>query len=241
MSNTFHFKQFSIAQDRCAMKVGTDGVLLGALADVDLTSNSILDVGAGTGLVALMLAQRYAAETIDALEINEAAFEQCVENFEASPWADRLFCYHTDFERFFMEWDEPYDAVVCNPPFYTEQVTSGNNARDIARQNSALPFDLLLKGVLNLLSKDGVFTVIIPFKEEEKFIALATDYKLHLQKTIRIRGNPSAEIKRSVLKLTFQPAEIQTAELVIELERHKYTPAFKAITKDFYLDKPQVR
>ena len=152
MSKPFKFKQFQIRQDRCAMKIGTDGVLLGAWTTLAHNPKSILDIGTGTGLIALMLAQRYEAETIDALEIDEGAYEQCVENFEASPWGDRLFCYHAGLDEFLDEIEDQYDLIVSNPPFHTEEVPSGNAARDIARQNQSLPFEELIEGVSNLLS-----------------------------------------------------------------------------------------
>ena len=140
----FKFKEFTIHQDQCAMKVGTDGVLLGAWASLANQPESILDIGAGTGLIALQLAQRSSAETIDAIELDDAAYEQCVANFEASPWGDRLFCYHAGFDEFVGEMDDKYDLIVSNPPFYAEDVTSGDTSRDTARQNSSLPFDELL-------------------------------------------------------------------------------------------------
>ncbi|MCL4164395.1 UNVERIFIED_CONTAM: hypothetical protein GTU68_014527, partial [Idotea baltica] len=115
------------------MKVGTDGVLLGAWTNISKTPKSILDIGAGTGLLSLMLAQRSLAENIEALEIEEAAYEQCVENFEASVWADRLFCYHAGLDEFVDEIEDPYDLIISNPPFYAENVTSGNESRDTAR------------------------------------------------------------------------------------------------------------
>ena len=110
----FKFKEFSIHQDQCAMKVGTDGVLLGAWASLDKQPESILDIGAGTGLIALQLAQRSSAETIDAIELDNDAYEQCVANFEASPWGDRLFCYHAGFDEFVDEMDDSYDLIVSN-------------------------------------------------------------------------------------------------------------------------------
>ena len=134
MKNPFKFKQFTIHQDQCAMKVGTDGVLLGAWATLDHEPYSILDIGTGTGLIALMLAQRSTAETIDAIEIETEAYEQCVGNFESSSWGDRLFCYHAGLDEFVEELEEQYDLIVSNPPFYSEDVTSGNSSRDKARQ-----------------------------------------------------------------------------------------------------------
>lgn len=217
------------------MKVGTDGVLLGAWASLDKNPETILDIGAGTGLIALMLAQRSAAETIDALEIEEVAYEQCVENFEASPWGDRLFCYHAGLDEFVDEWEDTYDLVICNPPFYSEDVTSGNISRDIARQNTALPFEELLNGVSLLLSKDGIFATIIPFKEEDSFLVLADSLGLYPQKITRVRGNPTSEIKRSLLQFGCTQTKLDTDELTIELERQKYTEEYKILTRDFYL------
>jgi len=235
MDKPFQFKQFTIDQDRCAMKVGTDGVLLGAWASLDKNPESILDIGAGTGLIALMMAQRSTAETIDALEIDEAAFEQCVDNFEASPWGDRLFCYHAGLDEFVVEWEDTYDLIVCNPPFYLEDVSSGNLSRDTARQSAALPFEELVNGVATLLSEDGVFATIIPFNEEGNVLNLASDYGLYPQKITHVRGNPTAKIKRSLLQFGFTETLVETDNLTIEIERHKYTPEYQKMTQDFYL------
>lgn len=158
------------------MKVGTDGVLLGAWTPLDTNPTAILDVGAGTGLIALQLAQRSTAEVIDAIELDDDAYEQCVANFEASPWADRLFCYHAGFDEFVDEIDEQYDLIVSNPPFYAEDVSSGDQSRDMARQSSSLPFVELVEGVSKFLTKNGIFTVIVPFKEESNFIHLAKKF-----------------------------------------------------------------
>jgi len=235
MTPIFHFKQFNIGQDRCAMKVGTDGVLLGAWASLKNKPNSILDIGAGTGLLSLMVAQRSEAENIEALEINTEAFEQCVENFEASPWGDRLFCYHASLNEFVEEIDERFDLIISNPPFYTEAISSGNTSRDTARQNQALPFVELLKGVSKLLSSEGTFATIIPFKEETNFIELANSFGLFASHILRVKGNPSSEIKRSLLEFGFKEKKISENELTIELKRHEYTLAYQELTKDFYL------
>src|SRR5680860_402092 len=227
MDKPFQFKQFAINQDRCAMKVGTDGVLLGAWASLDMNPDSILDIGSGTGLIALMLAERSTAETIDALEIDEAAYEQCVENFEASPWGDRLFCYHAGLDEFVAEWEDTYDLIVCNPPFYSEDVSSGNISRDTARQNTALPFEELLNGVSLLLSEDGVFATIIPYKEEGDFLVLASSLGLYPQKITHVRGNPTAQIKRSLLQFGCIQTKVDVDDLTIEIERHCYTPEYQ--------------
>jgi len=235
MSKPFKFKQFLVHQDRCAMKIGTDGVLLGAWANLENKPTSILDIGAGTGLLSIMLAQRCLAENIEALEIDEDAYEQCVENFEASQWADRLFCYHAGLDEFLDEIEEPYDLIISNPPFYMEDVSSGNTSRDNARQNQSLPFDELLDGVSKLLSPDGLFTTIIPFKEELNFTALAASLGLFLNRALRVKGNPSAEIKRSLLEFSFKESKVHEEELTIEIKRHQYTFKYQELTKAFYL------
>lgn len=217
------------------MKVGTDGVLLGAWASLAHHPLSILDIGAGTGIIALQMAQRSSAEIIDAIEVDEDAFEQCVANFEASPWADRLFCYHAGLDEFMEEIDEVYDLIVSNPPFYSEEVSSGDVSRDNARQNQALPFDELLKAVSVLLSEGGSFATIIPFKEEADFMELAKINGLFARRATYVKGNPNSKTKRVLLEFSFEEVFPKNEELIIEKERHEYTEEYIALTKDFYL------
>ena len=231
----FKFKQFSVNQDQCAMKIGTDGVLLGAWADVEQSPFAILDIGAGTGVLGLMLAQRSHAEVIDAIEIDDDAYEQCVDNFEQSPWADRLFCYHASLEEFAEEIDDEYDLIICNPPFYAEDYKTENESRDLARFQDAMPFEHLLQSVSILLAPEGTFNVIIPFNEEEKFIALASHFQLFPNKICHVKGNPDTEVKRSLLRCSFSESDILMETLIIETERHQYTQDYINLTKDFYL------
>ena len=232
----FTFKQFAIEQDRCAMKIGTDGVLLGAWAPIDNHPFSILDIGTGTGIIALMLAQRSAAQQIDALEIDEAAYEQATDNFENSPWNDRLFCFHAGLDEFIEEPEEEYDLIVSNPPFYSEDYKTENESRDLARFQDAMPFEQLLEAADLLLSEHGIFTVIIPFKEEENFIALANELELYPLKITRVKGTPTTEIKRSLLAFSRnETTDLPIDELVIETARHVYTQEYIGLTKDFYL------
>lgn len=240
MNKPFKFKEFTIHQDRCAMKIGTDAVLLGAWASIKHKPLSILDIGAGTGVLALMLAQRSAEaginpEVIDALEIDEAAYEQCVDNFEYAPWADKLFCYHASLGEFVAEIDEPYDLIISNPPFYSEDFKTENQQRDMARFQDAMPFSHLLEGVSKLLSETGEFSVIIPFQETATFIALAANFHLFPNKLTQVQGNPGSEIKRSLLAFTRIKTEIAKTHLIIETERHQYTDDYIALTKNFYL------
>lgn len=217
------------------MKVGTDGVLLGAWSPLKNTPYSILDIGTGTGVIALMLAQRSNAAQIDAMEIDDDAYEQAVDNFENSPWGDRLFCYHAGLDEFMEEPEDEYDLIVSNPPFYTEDYTSGDEQRDKARFTASLPFEDLIEAADLLLSENGVFCVIIPFKEEDNFVALAKEFDLFPFKITRVKGTPTTEIKRSMIAFSRNKREITTDELIIETARHEYTPEYIALTKDFYL------
>lgn len=232
----FSFKQFSLEQDQCAMKIGTDGVLLGAWAPIENNPYNILDIGTGTGIIALMLAQRSSATQIDALEIDENAYEQATDNFENSPWNDRLFCFHAALDEFVEEPEDDYDLIVSNPPFYSEDFKSASNQRDLARFQDAMPFEELIVAAALLLSENGIFSVIIPFKEEENFLALAKVQELYPIKITHVKGTPTTGIKRSLLAFSRnETSNFPIDELIIETERHIYTPEYIALTKDFYL------
>lgn len=219
------------------MKVGTDGVLLGAWTSLVHQPFSILDIGTGTGLIALMMAQRSAAELIDALEIDENAYEQAVENFENSDWGDRLFCYHAAFDEFVeeMQDEEKYDLIVSNPPFYSARYFSGNEQRDQARFEKALPFEELLEGVSLLLSKNGKFNVIIPASEEKQFLKMAKRFNLHPHRITRVQGTPESAVKRSLIEFSFLFTDPIEDNLIIETSRHHYTPEYTELVKAFYI------
>ena len=232
----FNFKMFAIQQDRCAMKVGTDSVLLGAWCPIENNPFSVLDIGAGTGILSLMIAQRSNAEQIDALEIDEDAYEQCVENFENSPWGDRLFCFHAGLDEFVEEPEDEYDLILSNPPFYAENYKSENEQRDLARFQDALPFEDLIEAADLLLSENGIFAVIIPHKEEDRFIDLCAQAELFPFKITRVKGSHNTPIVRSLLAFKrFELPVLSADELVIEINRNEYTNEYIALTKDFYL------
>ena len=235
MNKPFTFKEFQVHQDQCAMKIGTDAVLLGAWTSVKQNPFAILDIGAGTGILSLILAQRSQAEVIDAMEIDYNAYEQCVDNFENAPWSDRLFCYHASLEEFTDEIEDKYDLIISNPPFYSEDFKTENTPRDLARFTDAMPFQHLVESVSSLLSEDGIFSVIIPFKEEIDFIELASKVNLFPNRVLHVKGSPSSEIKRSLLEFSFRNSEIKKEELIIETTRHQYTEDYIKLTKDFYL------
>jgi len=250
----FQFKQFTIAQDKCAAKIGTDAVLLGAWCSINHNPESILDIGTGTGIIAMMLAQRSYTETIDALELDDNAYEQATENFENSNWSDRLFCYHAHLYEFATEIDESYDLIVSNPPFYEASAAPDteselSDARKKARFEDAMPFELLISAVAKLLSNTGKFNVIIPHHREENFILLASQARLFPTRITHVKGNIDSPIKRSMIEfqhLEQIPHDIEgdyirfresvlPQELIIEYTRHQYTEAYIALTKDFYL------
>ncbi len=237
MSNVFRFKQFEVAQDRCAMKIGTDGVLLGGWVNSRKEIGNVLDIGTGTGVISLMLAQRFAEAHIEAIEIDDEAFEQAVENFENSPWGDRLFCFHASFQEYFQEVDdELYDLIISNPPYHLATQKTEDASKNLARFEDALPFEHLLYGAKKMLSDTGVFAVVIPYEQEDRFLDIALQMQLFPTRITHVKGHQDAPIKRSLLQLEHQPVEkIDVSELIIEIDRHKYTEAYTSLVKDFYL------
>jgi len=237
----FQFKKFKVHQDRCAMKVGTDGVLLGAWSSIEHEPKSILDIGAGTGVIALQLAQRSSASTIDAIEIDDQAHEQCTHNFENSDWADRLFCYHASVQEFASEMEHKYDLIVSNPPFFKApksidaQTQNISQERAVARFTDTLPFKHLVVCAAHLLSQNGVFCTILPHKEADSFIEIAAQNKLFISKICTIRGIKTSKIKRCMLAFSLHQSKPKTQELIIEVSRHNYTQDYKNLVRDFYV------
>ena len=215
----FQFKQFTVWHDKCAMKVGTDGVLLGAWSHVG-DAQRILDIGTGTGLVALMLAQRSKAFII-ALEKDCAAVRQAIENVSHSPWQDRIEVVEADFRCYTSTTQ--FDVIVSNPPYFTNSLKCPNRQRNTARHDNELTYEELLKGVSQLLSTDGEFTIIIPADASEKVKEIALNYSLYPYKQLNITTKPGLSPKRCLITFKFQDQEYQTKNIVIELSRHKYS------------------
>lgn len=230
----FKFKQFTVYHDRCAMKVGTDGVLLGAWTEV-AGAKRILDVGTGTGLIALMIAQRSQAPVVG-IDIDEQAVGQAQENVKSSPWRERIDICRKDVRQMCREADGTFDVIVSNPPYFVEKVHCPDARRNAARHTAGLTFADLLAAVEKLLAEEGVFSVIIPADAADDFMLLAADVHLYPVRKTLIHTKPDAVPKRVLLALGRKITVCDTEHLVVELERHVYSPAYIELTKDFYLN-----
>jgi tRNA1Val (adenine37-N6)-methyltransferase len=229
----FQFKQFLIRQDRCAMKVGTDGVLLGAWTDV-AGAETILDIGTGTGLIALMLAQRSTAP-VDAIEIDEAAAEQACENVAASPWKDRIQVSHITLQSF-TEQGKKYDLIVSNPPFFSNSLRARGDQRSLARHSHTLSLTELITGVSRLLSSKGRFALIWPAANFSSVVQVAASCRLFPLRQTRVIPAPGKPVKRILAEFTGKQRKTHSSELIIEqFGRHKYSQEYKDLTGDFYL------
>lgn len=232
MDKGFQFKQFFIEQDKCAMKVGTDGVLLGAWAKIK--DGNVLDIGSGTGLIALMAAQRNKNAIIDAIDVEENAFIQSTINYNNSKWKDRVFAHHVALQDYAP--DKKYDAIISNPPFFNNTYQPKEQKRNIARQNSILPFEQLAFHVNRLLKPEGVFSVILPI-EAEGFVEMAKTHSLHLNKKMNISPNLKKACKRVLLEFSRKEGVVKIENLIIETDkRHVYSADYKLLTEDFYLE-----
>ena len=226
-NNYFRFKQFTVYQDKSAMKVCTDACLFGAWVASKTSAAKTLDIGAGTGLLSLMLAQRSAAH-IEAVEIDEHAFEQSQENFNTSPWRDRLKIFHVPIQSFD---NGRYDLIISNPPFYSNDLKSENRKRNLALHSEALNLEELLASVKKLLAEPGSFAVLLPFHRAAYFENLATKYGLYLQEKVLVKQTPAHDYFRVmyILSNIDIPREAHQSEIVINDE------LFKELLKDYYL------
>jgi tRNA1Val (adenine37-N6)-methyltransferase len=233
MSNShFSFKQFTIQQDKAAFKVGTDGVLLGAAADTSCVKH-ILDIGTGTGLIAIMLAQRCNAEIV-AIEPDSGSFNQCLENVANCMWKERIKVENTTLQDYLSP--EKFDLIVTNPPYFADSLKSPDTRKSASRHNDSLSNDELLKGASRLMEEGGRLQLIIPYAEGDIFIAEASSYGLYCNSILKIRPLPASEVKRMIL--TFSCQKIVTVEKFLTIEhgkRHEFTEEYTNLTKDFYL------
>jgi len=231
--NYFSFKQFTINHDKCSFKVGTDGVLLGACADVT-GMGSILDIGTGTGLIALMLAQRCDAD-ITAIEPDRDSFEQAAENVKQSKWAGRIKVENCRLQDFVPD-NGKFDLIVSNPPYFINSLKNPDPVKSGARHNDNLTHSDLLAGTDSLIDDNGLLQVIMPNEEGNIFIVEAQEYGFYCSSILKIKPTPSSEIRRLILGFTRKKVKPSEHFLTIEKgKRHDFTEEYINLTKDFYL------
>ena len=236
-NNYFQFKQFTIHQDRCVMKVCTDTCLLGAMVAEKIVANkipaeNILDIGCGTGLLSLMLAQKTTA-VIDAVEIDTAAFNQATENFEQSPWKERLNIFNADIKKF--KSDKKYDCIISNPPFFEGGLKSNNNNKNAAKHDTTLTMQELLTAVQQYLQQDGFFVMLLPFHRVNYCIGAAEKIGLFLSQKILVKQTPGHDYFRGILFFSKQKPSFNPEEIIIKNEMGNYTTIFTELLKDYYL------
>ena len=232
-NNFFTFKQFTIRQQKSVFRVGTDGVLLGACANVEGV-RTILDIGTGTGLIALMLAQRSSAE-IFAIEPDHDSFIQASENITATPWRRQVRIFNCRLQDYFPHGLK-FELIVSNPPYFIDSLVNPDNQSAAARHNISLTQDDLLEGVVRLLDPAGRLEVIMPYQEGNILIVKALNHRLYCNSVLKIKPVQSSEVKRLILSFSRQKSEVKEQSLIIEKDRrHHFTEEYKTLTRDFYL------
>lgn len=239
-NHIFQFKQFTIDQSLCAMKVGTDGVTLGAVAEVE-NARRVLDIGCGTGLLCLMTAQRNQTAEIVGIDIDEDAVRGATQNCEASKWADRISIVGKSLQEFLKTAPSTFDKIITNPPYFEDSLKAPKASRTLARHTDSLPFSELASSASTLLSEDGSLSIILPTDAHEKFEKIAEEYGLYLRKKTLVYPKPGAEVKRVVgefVRIKNEECRIKNVdvvELTIETDvRHQYTEEYIRLTREFY-------
>jgi len=230
----FRFKQFTVFHDRCAMKVGTDGVILGSWAIIKDT-DKVLDVGAGSGLIALMLGQRNNNAKIDCIEIDKDAAEQSNENINASLFSNISPCENISLQDFAAKNTSQYDLIISNPPFFLRSLKSPDKQRSTARHSDSLPIEDFITLSAGLLNEKGRLNFIYPVSEREYLLSLIKANGLFVTRITNVRPTPGSEIKRLLLEVSKEPGILEETDIIIENSRHSYSLQFTVLLKDFYL------
>lgn len=233
-ADKFEFKKFSISQSKCAMKVGTDAVLLGSWVTVE-NETTILDIGTGTGVIAIMLAQKSNAQ-ITAVDIDAISIDESVHNISNSPWSDRINAIHSSIQEFAKQATSKFDLIVSNPPYFIDAYKSQEVSRNQARHTDQLPYSDFIQCAKDLLQPNGRLCLILPTKESLKFRELAAAQQFYLTKITHVKTTQYKEEKRQLLQFELINKKLQESSLIIEEnERHSYSEEYKLLTKDFYL------
>jgi len=232
--SSFRFKQFNIHQQNAAFKVGTDGVLFGALADLP-SDGRILDVGTGTGLIALMAAQRTACDIV-AMEPEHNSFIQARENISQSKWADRITVLECTFAEYFSRTEEKFDSILSNPPYFRNSLKNPEKAKSVARHADSLTREELLAGSSILLTENGSLQIVLPYTECSDFISKAAEKMLYCNKIIRIKTTPSGNPKRVILQFEKVKRPLKDSVFTIySREGSGFSNEYIEATKGFYL------
>jgi tRNA1Val (adenine37-N6)-methyltransferase len=235
MPGIFRFKQFNLDQTGCAMKINTDGVLLGVLATVD-QPKTILDIGTGTGVIALMLAQRFIDSQIEAVEIDQTAAETAQRNFEGSPFADRLSLYADSFEHYLNNHsDRKYDLIISNPPFHINSLESPGDKKSLAKHTDEQFFKNLVKSVAEHLTEQGSCWLILPLKTAELVKVIADKYGLYLNKKIAIKSFETSAPHREIVCMGWNKIPIEISSLVIYESVGNYSITYKQLLQPYFI------
>ena len=236
----FQFKQFTVQQEHCAMKVTTDACLFGAwCADVvhrqQTTVNHLLDIGTGTGLLSLFIAQKNNANFIDAVEIDNSAATEAAVNFQASPWKERLLIHQTAIQQFAPSSHKAYDFIISNPPFFNNDLKSNDHKRNLALHSEELSLKELLYAIKTHLTSTGKFAVLLPYHRSDYFEKLAGEYPFYIEEKLSIKQTPQHSFFRTMLLFSATKTQTATKEIIIKDGFNDYSTAFKDLLKDYYL------
>ncbi len=242
--SVFRFKQFNVKQELSAMKVGTDAMLLGSLVQGN-APKTILDVGTGTGVISLMLAQRFPEAQMQAVEIDKPSADEAMQNFQNSPWADRMHLIEGDFLT--TNFNQSFELIISNPPYYQSRLENDDPRKSQARHESALPMNDMLEKVSESLSEEGSFWIIVPSEIADLWIESASKYNLCCSTIVSITGKEGGEVKRNVLEFRNAQAKIEgrrgsrdaelktrLSELTIRNSDGTYTDQYIELTKEFH-------
>ncbi|MCH7408782.1 methyltransferase [Belliella sp. DSM 111904] len=230
----FRFKQFVVMQDQCGMKISTDAVLLGAIAGNE-AHRKVLDIGSGTGVISLMLAQRLPQVLVDAVEIDEKAYGQALENFQESPFSERMKLHHVAIQDFCGENVSSYDLIVSNPPYYPDHLKSSNYQKNQAMHTDSLSFEDLVRSVDMMLHEDGEFWLILPPAQMDKFVQLAIEDRLYPHQCILVRDKAEKPVIRQIVSFCRNNQPIDESQIIIKNSSDEYSTKYSELLKEFLI------